>query len=88
MQVSSAIAIFVLFWVLAAFVVLPFGIRNLHEAGEEAVPGQDLGAPANFNPKTILIRTTILGFVMFAIYYLNYVQGWLTPQSFDGLFRS
>lgn len=82
MQWTSALAIFVLFWVLAAFVVLPIGIRSLHEAGSEIVPGQERGAPANFDPKPILWRTTLLGAVMFALYYVNYVEGWITVANF------
>ncbi len=85
MQWTSALAIFVLFWVLAAFIVLPIGIRSLHEVGGDVVPGQEHGAPAHFDPKPILIRTTLLGVVMFALYYANYVEGWLTMNSFGFL---
>ncbi|MDE2412827.1 MAG: DUF1467 family protein, partial [Sphingomonadales bacterium] len=39
MKWTSMIAIFTLFWVLSAFLVLPFGIRTHDEAGIEKVPG-------------------------------------------------
>jgi predicted secreted protein len=81
MQWTSALAIYVLFWVMSAFVVLPFGVRNLHEAGEEPIPGQDRGAPANFNPRRILLRTTMLATLLFGLYYLNYVQGWISAET-------
>jgi predicted secreted protein len=78
MKWTSALAIFLLFWVMSAFLVMPFGVRNVHEIGEAPVLGQEQGAPANFNPKRILIRTTILALILFGIYYLNYVNGWIS----------
>jgi predicted secreted protein len=78
MRWTSALAIFLLFWVLSAFLVMPFGIKNAHETGEALIPGQSDGAPANFNPKRILIRTTILATILFGIYYINYVNGWIS----------
>ncbi len=82
MQWTSALAIFVLFWVMSAFLVMPFGVRSAYEADTELVPGQERGAPANFKPGPILIRTTILGAILFALYYVNYVEGWITVNSF------
>jgi predicted secreted protein len=78
MKWTSALAIFLLFWVMSAFLVMPFGVRNAHETGEALIPGQADGAPANFNPKRILLRTTILSLVLFGIFYLNYVNGWIS----------
>ena len=78
MKWTSAFAIFLLFWVMSAFLVMPFGVRNAHETGDALVPGQSDGAPANFKPKRILIRTTIVATVLFGIYYVNYVNGWIS----------
>jgi predicted secreted protein len=75
MKWTSALAIYLLFWVMSAFVVMPFGIRNAYEADEPLVPGQADGAPANFNPKLILIRTTIVATILFGAYYAAYVNG-------------
>ena len=86
MRWTSIIAIFTLFWVMSAFLVMPFGIRNADEVKAELVPGQERGAPANFNPKRILSRATILAFVLFGLYYANYVQGWITPDRFNAFF--
>ena len=77
MKWTSALAIFLLFWVMSAFLVMPFGVRNAHEAGESTVPGQEDGAPVNFNPQRILIRTTILSVLLFTAYYATYVNGWI-----------
>ncbi|MEY2927640.1 MAG: hypothetical protein RL367_2117 [Pseudomonadota bacterium] len=81
MKWTSIIAIYILFWTMAAFVVLPFGVRNLHEAGVEPVAGQDRGAPANFNARKIVVRTTLVATMAFGLFYCNYVYGWVTAQT-------
>lgn len=77
MGTASNIAVFALVWVMCAFVVLPFGIRSHHDTGEEMVPGQDHGAPANFRPKRVLGITTGLALLVFGLWYLNYTNSWL-----------
>ena len=47
-----------LFWVMSAFLVLPFGVRTHDEAGIAKVPGQADSAPANFRPRRIAKRAT------------------------------
>ena len=76
-------AIYVLFWVISAFVVLPFGIRTPDETGEAMVKGQADSAPSNFRPGTVVLRATILSGVLFGLYYANYVSGWITPDDLD-----
>lgn len=83
MKITSIIAIYAMFWVLAAFLVLPFGIKTHEEAGEATIKGQAHSAPANFQPRRIAWRATILAAAMFGLYYANYVNGWLGPQDFD-----
>jgi predicted secreted protein len=83
MQITSIIAIYAMFWVLAAFLVMPFGIRTHEEAGEETVKGQAHSAPANFQPRKVARRATVLSFLMFGLYYANYVNGWIQPQNLD-----
>lgn len=78
MKWTSALAIYLLFWVMTVFFVLPIGMRTAREAGTELVPGQAEGAPAHFSLKTMAIRTTIGATATFAAYYLNYVNGWIT----------
>lgn len=87
MSFVSIIAIYILFWVLSAFVVLPFGIRNTDEMGQERVEGQMDGAPGNFSPGKVLLRTTILSAILFGIYYANYVNGWIERDFFAGFFN-
>lgn len=83
MQITSIIAIYAMFWVLAAFLVMPFGIRTHEEAGEATIKGQAHSAPANFQPRKITWRATILSALMFGLYYANYVNGWIQPQDLD-----
>lgn len=85
MNWTSIVAIYVLFWVMTAFVILPIGVRTHDELGLPKVPGQADSAPGNFQPRTILLRTTLLSAALFGLYYANYVYGWVDRHSFDSL---
>ncbi|HEY8603171.1 DUF1467 family protein [Tsuneonella suprasediminis] len=78
---TSVLAIYLLFWVMAAFLLLPFGVRTHDEMGVQKVPGQADSAPANFHPKRLVVRATILAAVLTALYVANYVNGWVTLDS-------
>ena len=80
MKLTSIIAIYALFWVMSAFVLLPFGVRTADEAGVEKVPGQADSAPAEFYPWRIVSRATLLAAVLCALYIVNYSQGWITAD--------
>ena len=83
MRWNAALAIYVLFWVLAAFLVMPFGLRTHDDENAALVQGQVSSAPVNFNPKKVALRATLLSLAMFGLYYANYVYGWLTIDSID-----
>jgi len=85
MSWTSIIAIYALFWVMTAFVILPIGVRTHDELGLPKVPGQADSAPGNFQPRIIILRTTFLSAALFALYYANYVYGWVDRHSFDWL---
>lgn len=85
MNWKSAIAIYVLFWVMTAFAILPIGIRTHDEMGEEKIPGQADSAPANFKPGVVALRTTIVSAIFFGLFYANYHYGWLDRHVFDFL---
>jgi predicted secreted protein len=87
MTTVSIVAIYALFWVMTAFVVLPFGVRNNDELGFERLPGHDPGAPANFNPRRILAMTTLISAAFFGLYYANYSYGWIDRESFNWLYN-
>ena len=85
MRWTSALAIYFLFLSLSLFVVLPFGIRNHHETGEAMIDGQSDGAPANFNARKLAINTVLVASIAFALFYANYVEGWV-PADMVNLF--
>jgi len=77
---ASIVAIYLLFWVITAFMVMPFGLRTPDETGEDMVPGQATSAPSNFRPLKVAIRTTIVSSVLFALFYANYRMGWVSIE--------
>ena len=83
MAVTSIVAIYFLFLAFSAFVLLPFGVRTDDEAGTPRVPGQAESAPHRFDVKRHLLKAAVLAAVLFAIYYLNWTYGWLTPDDLD-----
>ncbi|CAH0497020.1 DUF1467 family protein [Novosphingobium sp. CECT 9465] len=83
MKWTSIIAIYGLFWVMAGFLVLPFGVRTNDETGTEKVEGQAESAPANFSARKIVIRATILSALMFGFFYANYFNEWITVADLD-----
>lgn len=83
MQVTSIIAIYGLFWVMSAFVLLPFGVRTHDEAGIPKVRGQADSAPANFRPGKLALRATLLSAVLCACYVLNYTHGWVGVEDLN-----
>ncbi len=83
MRWTSALAIYVLFWAFSVFLVLPWGVRTADEAGVAKVPGQADSAPHVFRAGLVALRVTVVATVLFALFYLNYVFGWVTPATLD-----
>ena len=83
MQLTSILAIYALFWVMTAFLMLPFGVRTHEEEGVEQVPGQAESAPANFRPGKLALRATLLAAIFTALYVANYINGWITVNDLD-----
>ena len=80
MKLTSIIAIYALFWVMCAFILLPFGVRTHDEEGTPKIPGQADSAPANFRPGRLALRATVLAALCCALYVANYVYGWVTVE--------
>lgn len=83
MPIISIAAIYLLFWVLSAFLVMPFGVKTADELGIEKVPGQANSAPGNFKARTILVRATVLSTVLCTLYIANLYQKWITAADLD-----
>ena len=81
MRWQSALAIYFLFWVGSAFVLLPFGVKTDEEVGAAKIAGQADSAPHRFDLKRHLLRSTLVALAAFGLFYLNYVNGWITPES-------
>jgi predicted secreted protein len=80
---GSLLAIFFLFFVSSAFLLLPFGVKTSEELGESIVPGQAESAPHRFDLKRHMVLALVLGAVLTAIYYANWVYGWITADDLD-----
>jgi predicted secreted protein len=80
MHWTSILAIYALFWVMSAFLLLPFGVKTHDEAGVDKVAGQADSAPVNFRPGRLAVRATVLAAVLCALYVANYTQGWIGPD--------
>ena len=83
MRITSIIGIYLLFWVLSAFIVLPFGVRTADEENVEVMRGHAESAPVNFSPSRIIKRATVVSVVLFGLFYLNYVNGWIVAADLD-----
>ena len=83
MQIGSILAIYFLFFVTSAFLLLPFGVKTDEEAGTPTVRGQADSAPHHFDLKRHLLRAALLAAVLFSLYYLNWLYGWVTVDDLD-----
>lgn len=84
MQPLSVFVIYLLFWTMTFFAVLPFGVRTSAEAGEEIVPGQADSAPVRPNLRAKAVWTTVISAALFGAFYANYVHGWITIADLPG----
>jgi predicted secreted protein len=83
MRFQSALAIYALFWVMSFFLVIPFGVRTDEEAGAERLPGHAESAPHRFSFAGAALRATALSALLFGLFYLNYVYGWVGVGMLD-----
>ena len=77
MSIASGIAIFFIVWWVCLFVVLPFGVRNAHEAGETVEQGNEAGAPVQPLMRQKILATTLLASVVFALIWGQMTYGWI-----------
>lgn len=83
MRLGSILAIYSLFWVMSFFLVIPFGVRTDEEAGVESASGHADSAPHKFSFAKASLRATAVSAVLFGLFYLNYVYGWLGPSDLN-----
>ena len=86
MRVFSMVAVYVLFWVLSAFIVLPWGLRSHDDDVQaERVPGQVTSAPVNFRPGRIALRATVLSIALCGLFFANLHYGWISALTIANL---
>lgn len=83
MSIGSAIAVYFLFFVGIAFLLLPFGVRTDEEVGADKVRGQADSAPHRFDLTRHLLRSAGISLLLFGLFMLNYVNGWITTEDLD-----
>jgi predicted secreted protein len=83
MKLTSILAIYALFWTLSLFVVLPIGVRTDEEVGAAHQFGNAESAPHRFSLPRTALRATILSAVLFALFYFNYIYGWIGVDQVD-----
>ncbi len=83
MKLTSIIAIYVLFFVASAFILLPFGVKTDDEAGTPKVAGQAESAPHRFDLSRHLLKAAVLAAALFALYYANWHFGWVGVDDLD-----
>ncbi len=83
MSWKTVLAIYLLFWVMSAFLVLPFEARAARGQHADPVAGQDRGAPSRFRPRRVILWITIVSALLFALFYSNYLNGWVTVEMLD-----
>ena len=83
MSFGSALAVYFLFFVASAFLLLPFGVKTDEEAGTPKVAGQADSAPHRFDLKRHLLRAALIAAGLFALYYANWLRGWITMEDLD-----
>lgn len=77
MKTTSAIAVYFIVWWVCLFMVLPFGVKNAHEAGEAVQEGHEAGAPVNPMLWRKVIASTLLASIVFAVIYGQVTFGWI-----------
>lgn len=85
MKLGSAIAIYFITWWVCLFLVLPFGVKNAHEAGEAVEQGNEHGAPVKPMLWRKVLATTLLSAVVFAAIYGQVTYGWIGFDDIPGL---
>lgn len=82
MSLASGIAVYFIVWWVCLFMVLPFGVKNAHEAGEAVEHGNEAGAPVRPMLMKKVIATTVLSAVVFTLILGQVTYAWI---SFDDI---
>ncbi len=84
MSLFSAFAVYFVIWWITLFAVLPFGLRTQDEAGD-IVPGTTESAPHKFHPWRVVLWTSAVSAVVFALWWLVVMEIGFTLGDFARL---
>lgn len=76
MKFGTAIAIYFVVWWIVLFAILPWGVKNAHEAGEATLEGNEPGAPVRHQMGKKALITTIVSAIVFGAIYVALYYGW------------
>ena len=77
MGITSAVAIYFILWWTVLFAVLPWGVRNAHEAGKKVEEGHEAGAPVTHGMRWKALVTTAITTMIFVPLYAFLAGGGL-----------
>lgn len=77
MSIESGLAIYFVVWWVCLFAVLPWGVRNAHEAGEAVEAGNEHGAPVAHHMWRKVIATTVVSAAVFALIWGQMTYHWI-----------
>jgi predicted secreted protein len=78
-------SIYILFWTLSLFLVLPWGVRTSEEEGASPSPATPTARRTSSGPARWRCGRRSSATVLFGLYYVNYVNGWVTVEDVDWL---
>ena len=84
MDFVGGLAVYFILWWLVLFAVLPWGVRNTDEAGEEATRGAMPGAPVKAMMWRKLLATTVVSAIIYGILWWLFDSGLLSMDRFYG----
>lgn len=89
MNLTGGIVLYAVLWFLTLFIVVLIGQKSQADAGE-IVPGTHAGAPADLKVGRIVIRTTVVATLIWAVIAWVILGGFISREeltNFDRLFR-
>ncbi len=82
MNPVSAVVLYLVFWFMTLFVVLPLRLQSQREAGD-VVPGTPASAPVNPNLKRKFLLVTLVATMLWVPVVVVIVMGWITVEDID-----
>ncbi|HEY1752437.1 MAG TPA: DUF1467 family protein [Caulobacteraceae bacterium] len=85
MNIETSVAVYMIFWWVVLFSVLPVGVVSHAEAGIQPPAGGDPGSPVNPQLKKKFITTTWVSALLFAPVWVATYFHWISLGMLRGL---